>query len=83
MSEILAEKNVNENTSVESNVNDEKTFYKLSEEYWKTQPATVDGMLGGYEIISDIDIQQSQIFLNSFLNVNYKLNPRVQILLCF
>ena len=62
MSEILAEEKMNEQSENES-------FYKLSEEYWKTQPATVDGMLGGYEAISNIDIQQSQVFLDSFLNV--------------
>ena len=47
--------------------------YSKSEEYWATQPATVNGMLGGYEHISDVDIEQSQKFLNNFINskVNY------------
>ena len=38
-------------------------FYTVSEDYWKSQPATVDGMLGGYECVSDADINQSQKFL--------------------
>ena len=44
-------------------------FYSIAENYWKTQPATVDGMLGGYENISDTDILQSQAFLSYFIQV--------------
>ncbi len=46
--------------------------YSKSEEYWATQPATVNGMLGGYEHISDVDIEQSQKFLDNFLNSKVK-----------
>ena len=42
-------------------------FYQTAENYWNTQPATVNGMLGGYESISDADISQSQKFLSHFL----------------
>jgi hypothetical protein len=54
--------------------NKEKIYTK-SEEYWATQPATVNGMLGGYEHISDVDIEQSQQFLSYFLynKVIYRL----------
>lgn len=52
-----------------SGKNNKQVVYSLSEDYWAKQPATVDGMLGGYEFISDIDIEQSQQFLNSFLKV--------------
>lgn len=48
--------------------------YSLSEDYWAKQPATVNGMLGGYEHISDVDIEQSQQFLNYFLKVIYFKN---------
>lgn len=44
--------------------------YEKSEEYWAKQPATVDGMLGGLEFVSPIDIEQSQKFLDSFLTVS-------------
>jgi hypothetical protein len=46
-------------------------FYSLSQEYWSKQPATVNGMLGGYEHISDTDIQQSQLFIDHFLKVKH------------
>ena len=46
-----------------------ESFYTISQEYWKNQPATVDGMLGGYEYVSKADIEQSQLFLDSFLRV--------------
>ena len=47
----------------------DREFYTVSEEYWKSQPATVDGMLGGFECVSPADIEQSQKFLNTFINV--------------
>ena len=43
--------------------------YSLGEEYWTQQPATVDGMLGGYGDISDTDINGSQKFLNGILKL--------------
>ena len=44
-------------------------FYTVSEQYWREQPATTNGMLGGYDFISDIDIEQSQRFLENYLKV--------------
>ena len=52
---------------------EQEKFYQISKDYWATQPATVNGMLGGFDYISDIDIQQSQNFLNYFLNVMIRL----------
>lgn len=54
----------------EVSTGNEREFYTVSEEYWKAQPATVDGMLGGFECVSPADIEQSQKFLSSFINVS-------------
>ena len=43
--------------------------YEVSEKYWADQPATVNGMLGGYDYVSEVDILQSQQFLNNFIKV--------------
>lgn len=41
--------------------------YKKALEYWSEIPPTVDGVLGGFGFISDIDIKGSTQFLNSLL----------------
>lgn len=46
-------------------------FYQLSEDYWAKQPATVNGMLGGFDFVSKADIDQSQKFLNSLKSVGF------------
>lgn len=56
-----------------SNGNDNDGFYSISKDYWAKQPPTVNGMLGGYEFVSDDDIEQSQQFLNYFINVRQSL----------
>lgn len=38
-------------------------FYSDAEEYWSKIPPTIDGMLGGFGHISQIDIQGSKVFL--------------------
>lgn len=43
--------------------------YEKSVEYWASQPATVDGMLGGLECVNQADVEQSQKFLDSFISV--------------
>lgn len=48
-------------------VEDEGQFYSRAQQYWKEVPATVDGMLGGYGHISNIDIAGSRKFLQRFL----------------
>lgn len=49
--------------------NDEK-FYSDAKDYWTNIPATVDGMLGGFEKISPTDINGSRAFLRPFLKVS-------------
>lgn len=48
-------------------VANEKTFYSNAEVYWREAPPTVDGMLGGYGSISNIDINGSKAFLLKYL----------------
>ncbi|XP_046901453.1 N-terminal Xaa-Pro-Lys N-methyltransferase 1 [Hypomesus transpacificus] len=48
-------------------VENETIFYAKAEEYWKDVAPTVDGMLGGYGSISDIDLNGSKKFLQKFL----------------
>lgn len=45
-------------------------FYKDAIDYWSNIPPTVDGMLGGFGFISDIDIQGSENFLKSLFKVS-------------
>ncbi|XP_045764132.1 alpha N-terminal protein methyltransferase 1-like [Maniola jurtina] len=42
--------------------------YKKASEYWAEIPATLDGVLGGFGFISDIDIDGSTLFLQSILS---------------
>ena len=49
-----------------SKVISEERFYAQADEYWKSIPATLDGMLGGYERVSKVDIRGSTAFLKSF-----------------
>ncbi|XP_059048468.1 N-terminal Xaa-Pro-Lys N-methyltransferase 1-like [Achroia grisella] len=42
----------------------ENKFYKKAACYWANVPATIDGVLGGFGYISDIDINGSRDFLN-------------------
>lgn len=39
--------------------------YEKALEYWADIPPTIDGVLGGFGFISDVDIKGSQIFLTS------------------
>ena len=56
--------------STSSNSTDKSDgFYSISKDYWAKQPPTVNGMLGGYEYVSQDDIEQSQQFLNYFIDV--------------
>lgn len=38
-------------------------FYKKAANYWANKPATIDGVLGGFGNLSDIDIKGSREFL--------------------
>ncbi|XP_053609303.1 N-terminal Xaa-Pro-Lys N-methyltransferase 1-like [Plodia interpunctella] len=49
----------------------ESSFYKRAASYWANVPATIDGVLGGFGHISDIDIEGSKAFLqNIFTSKN-------------
>nr|XP_002127135.1 N-terminal Xaa-Pro-Lys N-methyltransferase 1-like [Ciona intestinalis] len=50
-----------------SKVTSEEEFYCKADEYWKNIPSTLNGMLGGYGHISQIDIRGSYTFLKRFL----------------
>lgn len=49
-------------------------FYQLSENYWSKQPPTVNGMLGGFDFVSQADLDQSQNFLNSLKSVGFLID---------
>ncbi|KAM9820183.1 N-terminal Xaa-Pro-Lys N-methyltransferase 1 [Neosynchiropus ocellatus] len=55
-------------------VENESSFYSNAEDYWREVPPTVDGMLGGYGSISNIDINGSKAFLQRFLGVRISPN---------
>ena len=57
------------NSEENKHKNKSNEFYSNSEDYWSKQPPTVNGMLGGYDFISQDDIFQSQQFLDYFMNV--------------
>lgn len=46
-------------------------WYKQGVDYWINTDATIDGVLGGYGAISDIDIQGSREFLLSLPNIDF------------
>jgi protein N-terminal methyltransferase len=45
---------------------DESTpvWYEAAVQYWDNQAPTVDGVLGGYGFVSEIDVRDSKLFLN-------------------
>ncbi|KAG7273755.1 hypothetical protein CRUP_003255 [Coryphaenoides rupestris] len=45
---------------------EEAHFYSNAEVYWRDVPPTVDGMLGGYGSISNVDLNGSKAFLKKF-----------------
>lgn len=49
--------------------------YKKASEYWAEIPATLDGILGGFGFISDIDIDGSTLFLKSILSLDNAPSP--------
>jgi hypothetical protein len=65
----LADKSVDNNSTMK--------FYKDSKDYWSKIEPTVNGMLGGYEHVSAIDIATSQDFLNVLIKVGVSGNISV------
>jgi hypothetical protein len=62
--------NIDVDTNNATNKTSKETIsYAISREYWENQPATVNGMLGGYDYVSNPDVDQSQQFLDLFLSV--------------
>lgn len=51
-------------------MDEKEECYKKALDYWATIPATVDGVLGGFGFISQIDIEGSKLFLNSILELD-------------
>lgn len=47
----------------------ESKFYKKAASYWANVPATIDGVLGGFGHISDIDLESSGTFLKDILSL--------------
>ena len=43
-----------------------QSWYKGSVDYWDSQPATIDGVLGGYEAIHEIESDTSRTMINLF-----------------
>ncbi|KAG1148287.1 hypothetical protein G6F37_003531 [Rhizopus arrhizus] len=45
-------------------------WYSDAQKYWNAVPATVDGMLGGFETIDPIDVKGSINFIKEFVDQN-------------
>lgn len=58
----------------EENTLEEHEFYTAAAKYWEHIPATVDGMLGGFGFISQIDIKGSTKFLKTLFEVCIVIN---------
>lgn len=57
----------------------ESKFYKRAASYWANVPATIDGVLGGFGHISDIDLAGSQEFLNQILTLDKSPNTKLAL----
>lgn len=57
---------------VPAEMQDRGKWYGDAVDYWKSVPATVNGMLGGYGHISPTDIKDSKRFLKNFLDLSDK-----------
>ena len=51
----------------EEDASGKKAWYSKAVDYWKQQPATVNGVLGGFEHVSGDDIHESAEFILPFL----------------
>mmetsp|Transcript_579 Transcript_579/g.1956 ORF Transcript_579/g.1956 Transcript_579/m.1956 type:complete len:267 (+) Transcript_579:108-908(+) len=61
--ELMAEGGVQKRSELE--------WYRKAKDYWKTQEATVDGMLGGHGNLSNLDIETSTSFLKSLPDMDF------------
>lgn len=49
-------------------------YYKNAAKYWETVDGTVNGMLGGFGKVSDVDIDGSNKLLKALFKVSQKKN---------
>ena len=50
------------------------SWYKNAHDYWESEdnaPATINGMLGGFESITDLDLKGSKMFLEELQKMEY------------
>lgn len=59
--------------------NSDGQFYKKAAKYWANVPATIDGVLGGYGHVSDIDIEGSKLFLTHILSLANPPNTKLAL----
>ncbi|KAJ1930736.1 hypothetical protein IWQ60_000020 [Tieghemiomyces parasiticus] len=62
----------------ESPVAGGERWYDDAQRYWENVPASVDGVLGGFERLNRPDIYGSRLFLNAFLAPNGHRPKRLQ-----
>ena len=53
-------------------------WYNKADEYWKSVPATVNGMLGGFESLSAPDVRESRVFLRRLIE-NHSLDTEIAL----
>ena len=58
-------------------IESEEDFYEKADDYWKSIPSTIDGMLGGFSRISEVDIHGSKLFLKHFIKVLFNRREKV------
>lgn len=49
----------------------QSAFYKEAAAYWEKVPATIDGILGGFGSVSDLDLEGSNAFLNCLFDMKH------------
>lgn len=74
--EIPTEDDENENSLDNTRAT---TFYKDAQLYWKSIPATIDGMLGGFSSINVTDIRGSQDFIKEVFKMKPSPNKNVAL----
>jgi protein N-terminal methyltransferase len=52
------------------------SWYSVASSYWQSQPATVDGVLGGFSRLSETDISASRTFLTNLYKAYPMLDKR-------
>lgn len=54
--------------SFSDNLEADSKFYSNAVQYWSEIPPTIDGMLGGFGFISQIDVRDSRLLLKQLFN---------------